>query len=172
MISAGLRNGILSAVFVVFYFALVYAFNKSWFLHPGFQWGALLIYLLFMYRAAKEDAHRLGDQRDFRQMVRTPFLVFICTTTAYWLFYYALHLADKSLIVMELDAQISALNQALNTGVGDPDAANFARKQIVELEQLKAQPAQPLGPVLAQLAQGALGGFGMAALITVLVRKS
>lgn len=172
MQSPGVRYGILGGIGVVFYYAILYFSNKVLFLNPGFQWGGLIIYLLFMYRAAVEDCKLHGATRDFREIVRTPFMVFLLVNFAYYLFFYALHLADKSLIVMELDANIKMLQVQIQAGTGDPVQANELRLQISDLEKLKAAPNQPLGPVLMQIAQGAIGGFGLAAAIAAILRRA
>lgn len=171
MKNPGIRYGLLGAAAVVFFFALLYYTKKEHFLNPWLQWGSLLIYLVFMFRAAKEDCAANGANRDFREIVRTPFVVFLLINLGYWLFFYTIHLADHSLIVMELDKGILLLQQQIQAGTGDPVKANDMRIQIAELEKLKANPAQPLGPVLAQMAQGALGGFALAAGIAAILRS-
>ena len=77
MQAPGVRLGVLGGVAVVFYFAILYFSNKALFLNPGLQWGALVIYLVFMYQAAVADCKLHGAARDFRELVRTPFLVFL-----------------------------------------------------------------------------------------------
>ena len=172
MQAPSVRLGILGGIAVVFYFAILYFSNKALFLNPGLQWSALVIYLVFMYQAAVADCKLHGAERDFRELVRTPFLVFLLINFAYYLFFYALHLADKSLIVMELDANIQMLQAQIQAGTGDPVEANNLRLQIADLEKIKAAPNQPLGPVLMQMAQGAIGGFGLAAVIAAILRRA
>jgi hypothetical protein len=171
MQSPGVRYGILGGIAVVFYFAILYFSNKALFLNPGFQWGSLVIYLLFMYRAAVEDCAANGATRDFSILVRTPFITFLLVNVAYYLFFYAIHLADKSLIVMELDANIKMLQAQIQAGTGDPVQANELRLQIADLEKLKVDPHQALGPVILQMAQGAIGGFGLSASIAAILRR-
>ena len=155
----------------MFFFVLAYAIKRDLFLNTWLYWGTLLIYLLFMYRASVEDCAQKGANRDFRELVRTPFVVFLLINLGYWLLYYALHLTDKDLIILEVNAKIQYLQQQIQAGTGDPVTANDLRQQVVELEKLKADPVQPLGPVLAQMARGALGGFVLAAGIAAIVRS-
>ncbi len=170
MQNIGVRNGLLGAVVVIFFFAIVYFVRPALFLNPWLQWSSLVIYLIFMYKAAQEDCALLGTSRDFREIVRTPFVVFLLVNLGYWLFYYGIHLKDSSLIVMELQAKIDFLQQQLTSGAGNPDTANDLRLQIADLEKAKASPVQPLAPILAQMAQGALGGFGLATGVALLLR--
>lgn len=170
MKNIGVRYGLLGAVTVVFYFAILYAVNRELFLSPGLQWASMLIYLGFMYKAALDDCALNGANRDFRMIVRTPFVVFLLVNLGYWLFYYAIHLADNGLIVMELERKIVYLQEQMNAA-NDPVQRNDLMKQISEFRNYQAQPIQPLGPVLVQMMQGAIGGFALAAGIAALMRS-
>jgi hypothetical protein len=169
--SPEIRYGLLGGVAVVLFFGLMYAVRKELFLNPWIQWGSLILYLVFMYQAAREDVAQNGAGREFREIVRTPFVVFILINLGYWLFFYGIHLADKSLIVMELDKIIQMTQQQISDGTGDPARANDLRLQVAEFEKMRANPIEPLGPVLAQMAKGALGGFALAAGIAALLRR-
>jgi hypothetical protein len=163
----GVRNGLLGGVAVVFFFALLYAANKAWFLHPALQWGSLAIYGLFMYRALREDDAKAGSlRRDFRARVRAPFLAFVIINLLYWLFFYALHLADPALLEMETASKLEYLRGQLAAGTGDPQESNRLREQIQYLET--SGMGVSVRDVLLQMAVGALGGFGLAAAITAL----
>ncbi len=171
MKNINVRYGVLGGGAVIFYFVLLYMVRKELFLNPWLQWASLLIYLGCMYRAAQEDGALHGFQRDFRTMVRTPFTVFLLINIAYWIFYYALHLADPALLQMETALDLAAKKQQLAAGLGDPQQANQLREQILTLEREANQPAvQPLGPILFRMAIGSLGGFILAAGITAIVR--
>ncbi len=172
MKNISVRYGLLGGVAVIFYFALLYFLRPELFLHAGLQWAALLIYLLFMYQATREDVALHGDQRDFRTIVRTPFIVFMLINIAYWIFYYALHLADPGLLQMELAIKLSMMKEQLSAGLGDPQQANQLREEILALErQTNQTQLQPLGPILQRLAIGSLGGFLLAAGVAALVRS-
>lgn len=172
MKNIGVKYGLLGGVVVIFYFVLLYVAKKELFLHPGLQWASMAFYLIFMYKAAQDDCRIKGVKRDFREILRTPFVVFLLINLAYWLFYYAIHLADPELVSMELTRQIAFCKDQLASGLGDPEQSNKMREQIVELEKALAHPSpQPLGPVLMQMAIGALGGFGLSAGIAALLRR-
>ena len=172
MKSIGLRNGLLGGVFVVFYFAVLYAIGKETFLNPWLQWASMAIYLTFMYRSAKEDCALNGTARDFREILRMPFLVFIVINLFYWMFYYGLHLADVELVQMELLAEKQLYQSQLEAGPGDPQQANQLRERIMEVDKALQNPVQPLGPVLTRMAMGAIGGFVLSAGIAALLRTS
>ncbi len=172
MKNISVRYGLLGGVAVVFYFALLYFLRPELFLNVWLQYASLLIYLLFMYRAAREDVALHGSQRDFRTIVRTPFIVFMLINVAYWVFYYALHLADPGLLQMELALKLTMLKEQLAAGLGDPQQANQLREEILSLERQASQSqVQPLAPILQRLAIGSLGGFILAAGIAALVRS-
>lgn len=172
MKNIGVRYGLLGGAAVIFYFLLLYMVRKELFLNPWLQWASLLVYLGCMYRAAREDGTLHGYQRDFRTMVRTPFIVFLWINIAYWLFYYALHLADPSLLQMETALDLAFKKQQLAAGLGDPQQANQLREQIQLLERQASQPPmQPLGPIIFRLAIGSTGGFILAAGVTAIIRS-
>jgi hypothetical protein len=170
MKNPGIRYGVFGGLAVVLYFLSFYYSQKSLFIDPVVQWASMVIYILCMYRAAREDFALHGAERDFRLLTRTPFLVFILINMAYWLFYYSLHLADPELLAMETQAQLSALQQQITDGVGDPEQANIIREQIQSLQ--KEEPIIALGPVLLSMARGATGGFGLAAALALLLKNS
>lgn len=170
MKNIGLRNGLMGGAAVALYFLLLYTVRKELMLNPWLQWGSMLIYVVFMFQAARQDVAENGAGREFRMKVRTPFLTFLIINLIYWLLYYSLHLYDPSLLQMETAAQMEYLRKQLASGAGDPEVANKLREQIQYLES--AGMSMPLGPVILQMCVGALGGFALAAAITVLQRSN
>ncbi len=169
MKNPGVRYGLLGGIAVVFYFAMLYFVKKELFVHVGFYWAAMAIYLLFMWQAAKEDCAKHGVVRDFREILRTPFIVFLLTNLMFWLFWYTLHLADPELLQMEATIKMDYLKGQLSSGPGDPQQANQLREQIRLLE--KEGMSITLGAVLLQMGVGALGGFALAAGIAAVQRN-
>lgn len=161
MKSITLKYGFLGGVAVVFYFFAVYFAGKQQFLNPTVQWASMVIYLACMFKAAKDDCALHGTARDFREITRTPFAVFILINLGYWLFFYGLHLADPELLQMETELQLAHLRSELAAGLGDPEQANQVRDQIQTLE--KEGMGITLGSVLQRMATGAIGGFALAA---------
>jgi hypothetical protein len=126
-----------------------------------------------MWMAARADGALHGLSRDFRNMLRTPFVVFLLINLSYWVFYYALHLYDPSLVQSELMLELNGLKAQIEAGVGDPEQANTLRERIILLEKSIANPQpQPLGPIFTRMCIGALGGFGLSAGITAILRSS
>ncbi len=141
-------------------------------MNPWLQWASMIIYVLFMFRAAKADCAAHGTRRDFRMMIRAPFIVFILVNIFYWLFYYGLHLADPELVRLELLAEKQMYRTQILQGTGDPQQANQLRERMDDIDKALEQPVQPLGPVITRMAIGALGGFGLAAGIVAYIRSS
>ena len=168
----GVRYGLLGGVVVVFYFALLYVAKQNLFLSPLYQWGCMVFYLFFMWFAAKEDCAAKGTARDFREIIRTPFITFLLINLFYWLFYYGLHLYDPGLLQSEMGLELNMLKTELAAGLGDPEQANKYRERIQELEKLIQNPLpQPLGPVLMRMAVGAVGGFVLAAGVAAFMKR-
>lgn len=169
MKNPGLKYGLLGGACVVFYFAIFYFAKKELFLHVGLYWASMAIYLLFMWQAARKDCAEKGVVRDFREILRTPFLVFLLTNLLFWLFWYSLHLADPELLKMEAAIKMDYLKQQLAGGPGDPQQANQLRDQIQLLE--KEGMTITMGAVLLQMGIGALGGFALSAGIAAILRN-
>lgn len=169
MKNPGVKYGLLGGATVVFYFAILYFVKKELFLNTWLYWASMGIYLLFMWRAAKEDCAAKGVVRDFREILRTPFLVFLLTNLLFWLFWYTLHLADPALLQMEAAIQMDYLQQQLTNGPGDPQQANQFREQIQLLE--KEGLTLTMGAVFLQMGIGALGGFALSAGIAAMLRN-
>jgi hypothetical protein len=168
----GIRFGLLGGFSVVALYTLVYTVDKSSYHHTGLYYGSLIVYAWFMFLASRSDISVNGSARDFRELVRIPFITFLIINLCFWLFDYGLHLYDNSLTAMELQAALSRLKADLEGGVGDPQQANSIRDQIIGIENSLAHPArQPLGPVVTQMFIGALGGFALSAGIVTFVRN-
>lgn len=172
MQNPAIRNGLLGSAVVVAYYLLLYFIQKDYFLNPGLIWSGMLIYIMFMYRASKEDCSANGTARDFREIVRAPFTVFLLLNLAYWLLYYALHLFDPALIQMEIGLEMTEINRQLNEGLGDPEQANVLRERLQALEKMSREDqVQPLTPIISRMFMGALGGFAIAAAIAAIMRS-
>lgn len=169
MKNPGVRYGLLGGVTVVFYFALLYFIKKELFLNVWLYWGSMAIYLLFMWRAASEDCAANGVKRDFREILRTPFMTFLLVNLLFWLFWYTLHLADPQLLQMETAMKMEYLQKLIAAGPGDPQQANQLREQIQLLE--KEGMALTMGVVFLQMGIGALGGAALSAGIAALLRS-
>jgi len=170
--NTGVRYGLLGGAVVVFYFILLYSIKQEYFLSLLLQWGSLGFYLLFMWQAAKVDCAANGISRDFREILRTPFIVFLLINLCYWLFYYALHLYDPSLLQAETEMGIKAINEQLKEIAGDPEKTNLLHQQLEKAEMaLKSPQVQPLGDIITSMFIGALGGFGLAAGVAALIRS-
>ena len=167
----GVRYGLLGGLVVLFYFILLYCIKQDLFLSPGLQWASMGFYLLFMWQASKVDCQANGLERDFREILRTPFVVFLFINLCYWIFYYALHLYDPGLIQTEMGIELQGIKTQIESGVGDPQQANLLRERMNYLEQsMQLPPAQPLGPIVTRMFIGALGGFSLSAGVAALQR--
>ncbi|MCW5921157.1 MAG: DUF4199 family protein [Saprospiraceae bacterium] len=168
MKNVSVRYGLLGGMVVVFFFVMLYIVKKDYLLNIWLYWGSLVFYLLFMWQAAKEDCAEKGVARDFRDIIRTPFTVFLLVNLLFWLCWYTLHLADPELLRMETQLQLDYLQKQLDAGPGDPQRANQLREQIQTIE--KEGVSLTMGTVFMQMGIGALGGFLLAAGIAGIMR--
>jgi Protein of unknown function (DUF4199) len=169
MKNIGLKYGLLGSIVVVVFFFVVYTIDKNLYLNPVLQWSSLLLYLGFMYLACNEDVKKNGESRDFREIIRTPFIVFLLINVGFWLFHYGLHLADPEMLKLENALQIARFKAEIAAGLGDPEQTNQLYEQIQFLE--KDESLLPLSIVFSKMAMGAIGGFGLAALVSMFVRR-
>ncbi len=168
----GVRYGLLGGAVVIFYFALLYIAKPALYLNLQLQWGSMVFYLFFMWIAAREDCAAKGTERDFREIVRTPFIAFLLINLCYWLFNYGLRLYDPSILHTELSIALDMAKNQLNAGVGDPEQADNLRKYVGELEKLVLNPKpQPLGPIIRDMCMGAVGGFVLASGVAALAKN-
>ena len=86
MKNISLKYGLLGALAVVVYFFLVYTAKKELFLNPLAQWSSMVLYIALMLKASMDDVAANGSNRDFREIVRTPFTVFVIINLGYWMF--------------------------------------------------------------------------------------
>lgn len=82
---AGGKNGLLAGVYTIAAFSIVYALNPAWMLHKAWFLGSFVIYIALMFRAALSSSGTV-----FRDVVRSPFVVFIVANLIFHLFYYIL----------------------------------------------------------------------------------
>lgn len=169
MKNPGVRYGFLGGLAVVFFFAILYFSHKELIIKIWPHAVRFLIYLPFMYVAAKIDCAQHGLNRDFREITRTPFVVFLLINLAYWLLIYTLHLADAELSQMKTAAEIQYYNDQLASGTGDPEYGRRLREQIAYLE--KEGMALTLGEVFKWMCAGAVGGFILSAGIAAILRS-
>jgi hypothetical protein len=169
----GVKYGLLGGAVVVFYFLILFIIGPKLFLSPLLQWGSIGFYLVFMWQASRKDIEQNGSSRDFRELLRIPFVAFLLINLCYWLFYYALHLFDPGLNQIEMGMEMEHIKSQIAQGVGDPQIANNLRERMSELEKSMQNPvAMPLGPVLTRMCVGALGGFGLAAGVAAITRSN
>lgn len=163
------KYGWLGGAVVIFYFLIAYFSGRENFLNPVVQWLPMVIYVAMMYRAASEDVAANGIARDFRELSRTPFAVFLIINLCYWMFYYGLHLYDNQLLVLESAQQLANMKAELAAGTGDPERSNVLRQQIQILEN-QTEPQLPLAPIVMRMAMGAIGGFALAAGVVAVLK--
>ena len=170
--NTGVRYGLLGGAVVVFYFVLLYSIKPDLFLSPLLQWASLGFYLLFMWQGARVDFQAYGAARDFRALLRTPFVVFLVINLCYWVFYYALHLYDANLLQTEMAMEMTGIKAQIEAGIGDPQQANALREHMLDLEKsMQTAPKQPLGPIITRMFIGALGGFALSAGVAAIFRS-
>lgn len=75
----GIRFGLLGGFTVVALYTLVYTVDKDAYHHTGLYYGSLTVYAWFMFLASRSDISVNGSARDFRELVKIPFITFLIT---------------------------------------------------------------------------------------------
>jgi hypothetical protein len=144
----GGKNGLLAGVYTVAAFSVVYALNPAWMLHRAWFLGSFVIYIALMFRAALSSGGEV-----FRDVVRSPFIVFIVANLIFHLFYYILFtFIDPGLY----DLQLKLLTEAGQL----PNKA--------DRESLIMTPAKSLFTYINSL----IGGFALSSVIAFIVLKT
>jgi len=144
----GGKNGLLAGVYTIAAFSVVYSLNPAWMLHRAWFLGSFVIYIALMFRAA-----RSSNGTVFRDVVRSPFVVFIVANLIFHLFYYVLFtFIDPGLY----DLQLKLLAEAGQL----PNEA--------DRESLIMTPAKSLFSYISSL----IVGFALSSVIAFIVLKT
>lgn len=143
----GVKNGLLAGVYTAAAFSMVYAIDKAWMLSPVWYWASMVIYVALMYRAGAA-----AGGPEFKDWVRTPFLVFVIANLLFYVFFYTLFtFVDPGLY----DIQAELLERAGRL------------KKPEDRESLVMWP----GGVLRAYVNSLVGGFVLAAGIAIVLQK-
>ena len=161
MKNPSIKYGIFGLLTVLAFYTLVYCINPKFHNNILFYWGGLLLYLPLMIRAVDEQTGVWNNQIDFKQALRTAFIVFLLCNLGYYFYYYGINLYDPSLLEEQAQMHINQMKEQLNSGTGNPQESNELREQIADLEKHGMQ--LDLTTIFLRMALGALGGFMVSA---------
>lgn len=152
-----IKNGIIAGVVAIGYVLLFYYIRKEWIFTAGYTFSSLLIYLFFMYQAAKD----LGKE-DFRIVLRIAFGVFVLANTLYYAFDYVLfNQIDPSLAILQKNVMINYYSSG----------AKSVQEQNQMYESIQNADFHNIKGIAFNFAKGAIGGFGLSILITYLIKR-
>ena len=167
----GLKYGVYGALVIIVYLLGLYFVDNKLMVNGFVTYWLPLVFLMppLMYKACLDELRQNGA-KDFRETLRTPFLVFAIANVAFWLSLYGLHLADPNITRMELSQQLAYAQDQLKQGMGDPQQMNQVRQQVNDIQAEMNHIQQPLGPYLFSMMIWMLLGFGISAGVTAIVR--
>ena len=152
-----IKNGIIAGVAAIGYVLLFYYTKKDLIFSATYTFSSLVIYLIFMYQAVKT----LGKE-DFRTVLRTAFSVFILANVVYYAFDYVLfNYIDKSLGNLQKDVMIGYYSAG----------AKSVQEQNQLQESIQNADFHNFKGISFNFAKGAIGGFGLAILISYLIKR-
>ncbi len=152
-----IKNGIIAGVVAIGYVLLFYYTKKDLIFSATYTFSSLVIYLIFMYQAVKT----LGKE-DFKTVLRTAFGVFIVANVVYYAFDYLLfNYIDKSLGLLQKDIMIGYYSAG----------AKSVQEQNQLQESIQNADFHNFKGISFNFAKGAIGGFGLAILISYLIKR-
>ncbi|MEZ4987942.1 MAG: hypothetical protein R2795_23415 [Saprospiraceae bacterium] len=80
-----MRYGFIAGSICITLFAGLYFMEREWVLSRGLWWGSLLVYILAMWQAQRQES-----STDMRELIRPSFLVFVVANALFYLYYHLL----------------------------------------------------------------------------------
>ncbi len=153
--SIAIKYGWIAGVSTVAYFLLFYFINPRLLFNPFVYWASLGVYLALIWRALQVEKEQKEGVLDFKQALRSAFLVFVIANLIYYVFYYLLYnWIDPGLVELQEEVMRESLEQA-----GGMLPEEQKKEMLRSLEEgLKIEPST----VLLTYARSLIGGFLLA----------
>ena len=156
MLSNAMRNGLISGLLTVGLYLSVYLIDKDGLLSLWLYWGSLTVVVVFMAMTARREVRDASRELLWKDLIRSPFLVFVVCNCIFWVFYYLLFTFDAQLPDIAMNRQQEALEE-MRQWMGDQMTADDYKRSRKEIET--AQGLFSLGDLAFSYAKGLLGGF-------------
>jgi DNA integrity scanning protein DisA with diadenylate cyclase activity len=152
-----LLNGIIAGIAVIGYVLLFYYMDRKLALSASVRFSSLLVCALFMYLTIKDVR-----EPDFKVLLRGAFAVFLIANALYYVFDYVLfNIIDKSLMDMEKEMAIEMYRPSTPIN------------ELYDMEQgIRNAQAHNFSSNLMQFARWTILGFGVALLVSYLVKRN
>lgn len=139
----------------------VYGINKASILSELLSWGTLVYYFLAMIIVNLLWKNRQGGVLEFKDALKSAFLVFLVANAIYYLFFFWIYNADTQLF----DIQVELMKEKALTFPAGSDA----RKQLESLEG--ASPEVGAGYCVSRYFMGAIYGFILSLILAMLIKQ-
>ncbi len=103
MKSEALKYGTIAGITTIGWFLLFYLTDKVRMLSPVVYYASFGIFLWAMYRAVGQQIRKAEAVPDFRELLRTGFVVYLLANLFYYGFYYVVNHWDPGLAEMQKD---------------------------------------------------------------------
>ena len=164
MKNSTLIYGIFGGVSVIAYFLAFYFISTTWMFHPLVNWGSLLVYLVFMTLAGREDRRSYEGAYPFKNALRTIFGTFAIISVMYYMFNYFLFKFDPTLLITQKEVVIQNM-EWLSQKAG----MEFSEEEIHALRK-EYRPITIMNSLFG-LAQSLIGGFILSLPVAAIVRR-
>ena len=157
--SIGIKYGIFAGLGVLLYFLVFYFVNPRTMLGLGVSWSSLVVYIIAMILAVREQKQQTEGGLEFRSALRTAFQVVVVANAIFYLAYYLVMQVDPALLQTLKEVSMEYYQQALPNA----DAA--------ELEKNFADFKVGLPTVFLSFARSLIGGFILALPVAFAFRR-
>lgn len=112
MENPGIKNGLIAGLFVVAGGLLSYFIDPKLYLSPTIQWGLMIVYLIFMYRAGAETRTANGGFISWGEAIKPVFLTGVLAALIVIVFQYVLfNFVAPELLDLQKETAMEALEQ-------------------------------------------------------------
>lgn len=150
------------------YMNVLWSIDPVLMLNPGWQWGAVLIYLVLMVAAVRHRANRLsgGEALTLQGILKTAVVVGIAGTVGFHLTQYLYASLQPETFRAAQVENIERVVGLVQNFTGDADRT-FDAQELATSERFRYS----FGTMLLGVAQGIIGDFMLAFILALILRR-
>ncbi len=156
----GTKYGIIAGVGVILYFLLFYFIDKYMMLGLMVSWTSLLIIIAATYMAAYQHRAANGGVIEFKEALKTGFVVIVLSNLIYYIFFFILIKTDPELVTISKEKSIELYKMI------------FPKEEWNSVEKSFENFRIGLPEILKYFSKSTIGGFFIALLSAALLKRS
>ena len=156
----GIKYGIFAGVGLMLYFLLFYMIDKNRMMETSISWSSLVIVILCTFLAVNQRRNTNGGVIEFKEALKTGFLVIVLSNLLYYIFFFILLKTDPELVTIIKQNGIAFYKSIL------------PENEWPAMEKSYENFSFGFSDVLQYFAKSTIGGFFIALLVAVLLKRS